>query len=270
MSAAGAGASGETAALSRRRRLDHWARVLSIWMGRVRRWLGVRRGTHVDGVYYKELTSESLTRALSRRGSGFKDYRVTFPDRGGKMVIRCAHDQVFADLMGPVGIERLEPLLHSVRPGGRILEFNSGTGYRAFWLSFVVGPSGGVVAIATRPSHAEFASRRYARANIAFEIAEGFALAGETDGAFDAVVALDPQTSGTNADPDMLLRELWRLTAPGGVVLVGGITDAALEWADDVAEVQRLPRAAGTARGSVEPPADLLVRRRPAAEDRGR
>lgn len=199
------------------------ARAGAIWLARVRRWLGIRRGVRAEGVYYKELASESLTRALSKKGAGFKDYRVTFADRR-KMMIRCTPEHVFADLMGPVGIDRLEPLLGSVRPGGRVLEFDAGTGYRAYWLSFVVGPAGGVVAIATRPDHAEFASLRYSRPNVAFETADGFALAGEVDGAFDAVVALTLPEDGEQRAT--LIGELWRLTAPGGVLLVGLGADA--------------------------------------------
>lgn len=195
--------------------------------------LGIRRGRLVDGVYYKELSPESLSRALSRRGAGYKDYRVTFPalpthasDRAGrqKQIIRCSNRRVFADLMGPIGIERLEPLLTIVRPGGRILEFNSGTGYRAQWLSFVVGPSGGVVAIACDHEDAAFARLRYRRPNVSFEVAENFALAGEMDGAFNAVVALS--LVGDEAGRLMLLRELWRLTAPGGALLVGGLRES--------------------------------------------
>lgn len=190
---------------------------------RLRRLLGVRRGFTVDGVYFKELSPESLQRALSRRGPGHKDYRVTFPDRT-KQVIRCSRNRVFADLMGPVGVDRLEQLLPLVRPGARVMEFGAGTGYRAHWLSFVVGPSGGIVAIAEDPEDVRFAQRRYTRANIAFEPAEGFALAGETDGAFDGVVVLFPPPDESGRDA--LLAELWRLTADGGVMLVG-LSDAA-------------------------------------------
>jgi SAM-dependent methyltransferase len=182
------------------------------------RLLGIRRGITVDGVYYKELSPETLQRALSKRGAGHKDYRVTFPDRT-KQIIRCSRERVFADLMGTIGLERLEPLLPVVRPGGRVLEFGAGTGYRAHWLSFVVGPSGGVVAIASDPADNAYAQRRYPRGNIAFELGESFGLAGETDGAFDAVVLLAPPAD--EGDRRTLLNELWRLTAPGGAMLVG-------------------------------------------------
>ncbi len=223
-------------------------RLARRWAHRLRRWLGVRRGFAVDGVYYKELSPESLQRALSKRGPGHKDYRVTFPDRS-KQVVRCSRERVFADLMGPVGVDRLEQLLPLVRPGARVLEFGSGTGYRAHWLSFVVGPSGGVVALSENPEDVAFAQRRYTRANIAFEQADGFALAGETDGAFDGVVVLAPPPD--QAMRETLLAELWRLTGAGGVMLVGlsGTEDARLG-----AALARLARECG---------AELRVRAEP-------
>lgn len=184
----------------------------------IRRSLGVRRGIHADGAYYKELSPIPLHRALSRRGPGFKDYRVTFADRS-KQVIRCSGTRVFADLMGPIGVERIEPLLPILRPGGRVLEFNSGTGYRAHWMSFVVGPAGGVVAIACDRDDLRFAAARYRRPNVAFELAETFALAGELDGSFDAVIAL--QLVGDDRGRTMLISELLRLVSPGGALLIG-------------------------------------------------
>jgi predicted O-methyltransferase YrrM len=193
------------------------------WLHQLRRLLGIRRGVLVDGVYYKELTPESLQRALSKKGAGHKDYRVTFPDRS-KLIIRCSNEHIFADLLGPVGLDRLEPLLPMIRPGSRVLEFGSGTGYRAHWLSYVVGPSGGVVAIATNPDDVTFSVNRYPRPNIAFERAESFGLAGETDGAFDAVVLLAPPPDET--ERRTLVNELWRLTAPGGAMLVGNIDES--------------------------------------------
>jgi len=190
------------------------------WMAGARRLLGVRRGFEIDGVYYKELTSEPLRHALAKGGSGHKDFRVTFGD-GSKQVIRCSHVSVFADVMGPIGLKRLDPLLRRVRPGSRVLEMGAGTGYRALWLSFAVGPSGGVVALCELEEHAQFARKRYLRENIGFEVGELFSLAGETDGAFDAIVVFDLRTD----DPDVpsLLEEFWRLLAPGGGLLLGTV-----------------------------------------------
>lgn len=221
MIAAGGGA----AATPSRRPLGVRLRI-AVWLHRLRRGLGIRRGVRVGDVYYKELTPESLARALSKRGRGYKDYRVTFADRS-KMVIRCEAQQVYGDLMGMPGLERLEPLLSIVRPGGRVLEFDAGTGYRAFWLSFVVGPSGGVVAVSLRREHTRFAQKRYPHRNVSFEVGEGFALSGETDGSFDGVVAL--HVAAPQAQRRLLVRELARLVAPGGALLVG---------LDDEGEVQ--------------------------------
>lgn len=191
---------------------------IAVWLHRLRRALGIRRGIRVDDVYYKELTPDSLARALSKRGRGYKDYRVTFADRT-KLIIRCEPAQVYGDLMGTLGIDRLEPLLPIVRPGGRMLEFNAGTGYRAYWLSFVVGPSGGVVAVSLRPEHTRFAQKRYPHRNVSYELGEGFALSGETDGSFEGVVAL--HVAAPQSQRRLLIRELARLVSPGGALLVG-------------------------------------------------
>lgn len=210
-----------------------WVSMLRTWRAlgaNVRAVLGIRRGVMVDGVYYKELNGMSLGRALSRRGPGYKDYRATFSD-GRKQVIRCGVGAaaegeaparaVYADLMGSAGIDRLDPVLRRVRPGSRVLEFGAGTGYRALWLSLAVGPSGAVVALAEHGEHIEYAKKRYERDNIAFETADGFALSGETDGSFEMVIAL----AMTSPRDRAVVKELWRLVAPGGAMLIGPAAD---------------------------------------------
>lgn len=266
--------------------------VVARWVVSVRRAVRIRRGVHVDGIYYKELTPESLERSLSRRGPGFKDYRVRFPD-GSKQVIRCSMTSsregsppgaIFADLMGSVGIGRLEPLIRTptssspaseppspaLLPGDRVLELGSGSGYRAVWLSYAVGPSGGVVALTHSRELVQYAQKRYVtqRPNIAFELAETFGLSGETDGSFNAVVAMDvaiehlPPSDAAQT----LLRELWRLVVPGGVLLLGSPIDerrlrAAVMHTLDVAPSQietTLSHAGREGTGS-PPVTDLMI-----------
>jgi SAM-dependent methyltransferase len=184
---------------------------------RVRSLLGARRGFKVDGFYYKETATELLARALSRKGKGEKEYRVTFPD-GSKMMIHCSMRRPYADLMGPVMLPQFQRAQGMIRPGMRVLAAPCGTGNAVRWLSERVGPSGAVVALDTDAESIAYAQRRYARPNVAFECSGVAGLSGEIDGSFDAafVISLDP--GGIRADQ---ASEVWRVTAPGGWVLLG-------------------------------------------------
>jgi SAM-dependent methyltransferase len=190
------------------------------WLGRARSAVGLRRGVKVQGVYYKELSAESLQRALSKKGRGWKEYRVTFPD-GGKQVIRASAQRVYDDVMAPLGYDAgqglLAPLLEIIRPGSRLLLVNAGTGSAAAWLGAAVGGSGAVVALETDEQSVTFAARRYPRRNVAFEHAGLEGLRGETGGAFDGAAVLRPM-----ADIELAagLAETWRVIAPGGWLLV--------------------------------------------------
>lgn len=196
------------------------SRQLRRWSHRVRSSLGIRRGVKVRGAYYKELTAESLQRALSRKGRGWKDYRVTFPD-GSKLIIRCSAQRVFDDLMGPLGFDAgqgvIAPLIEIIRPGSRLLLLNAGTGAAGAWLGAAVGRSGAVVALEEDEQSVAFASRRYPRPNVSFERGSIDELTGETDASFEGAAVLRPLLPGEEASA---LREVWRIVAPGGWLLV--------------------------------------------------
>lgn len=196
---------------------------MSLW-SRVARWR--RRRTVVDGVRYTESGAESLDRALSRRGRGFKEYRVAFPD-GSRMRIRATPRREYADLSGPRLLDALRPADQALRPGMRALVLRGGTGYVAEWLARLVGPSGAVVSVEPDEEAARFAQRRYRLPNVAYE--EGWleALRGEADGAFDAVIAVEAAWVGD--DPVAIVREGWRLVAEEGWLLVGGPVGEAAE-----------------------------------------
>jgi SAM-dependent methyltransferase len=202
--------------------------TLALWLDKSRAALGLRRGRHAGGVYYKELSPVRLARALSRRGPGHKDYRVTFPG-GAKQVIRASHARCYADLTGAEGVHRYVRLAHAVRPGSRVLEVAAPpalTGYTADYLGALVGPSGAVVALVPDEEGARFAQARYARDNVGVEHLPGpleGALAGETNGAFDAAIALGLDTLPEG--PEHALRELWRALAPAGWLAVGLTSD---------------------------------------------
>lgn len=185
---------------------------------RLRWWLRIRRGTLVGGVWYKETSAIPLSRALRPppEGPGFKEYRVTFSD-GEKLVVRCTNTDVLADLMGSVGLEHYYKLAPIVRPGMRVLEIGAGSGYRAAWLSQMVGPSGAVVAIGSSRPLVEFAAKRYARPNIAFEVGSAQTLAGEIEGSFDLVFVSGVVDLGEESL--RLLSELWRVLRTGGVLI---------------------------------------------------
>jgi SAM-dependent methyltransferase len=204
------------------------------WIERVRATLGIRRGVHVRDraatiVYYKELSAEPLVRALSRRGRGFKDYRATFAD-GSKMLVRCSPGLCYADLMGPEGLHRYEQLAGWIRPGGRVLDVPPtamSTGYTGAYLAGLVGSAGSVVCVLVDEAGAAFAGRRYppgAGLNLALEAAAGpediaVTMAGEVEGAFDAIIVLEPTQA--HAPLPTLVRELARLLAPGGRLMLG-------------------------------------------------
>jgi SAM-dependent methyltransferase len=179
--------------------------------------VGFRQGFVVEGVRYRELTAERLRHALSRQGAGSKDYRVAFPG-GRSMQIACTPVRHFADITGP----RLVPVYRHVegvlRPGMRVLIVEAGTGYGPAWVGQRVAPSGAVVALDRDHQSILYAQRRYGLPNISFEHAGVEALAGETDGAFDAVIA--PEALREGDEPGPALRELWRVVRPGGWMLV--------------------------------------------------
>src|SRR5690606_4471337 len=179
--------------------------------------LGIRRALWVGQTRYKELGAEPLAHALSRRGSGAKEYRVRFPD-GRRMIIAATRHRHYADLVGPRGLEVYQALSSALRPGMRIVALESGTGYIGEWLSAVVGPSGAVVALDTDTEAVRYARNRYKLDNVAFEAGSVDSLGGETGGAFDAALAIfafaDEQSARAVAP------ELWRVLAPGGKLIV--------------------------------------------------
>jgi ubiquinone/menaquinone biosynthesis C-methylase UbiE len=109
---------------------------------------------------------------------------------------------------------RAERLL---RPGMRVAMLPCGTGYAAAVVSGRVAPSGAVVALDPDEQSIEFARLRYPIHNVSYECGGMEHLTGETDGAFDAVIAILPH--GGSSD-DARINELWRLAGPGGWLLV--------------------------------------------------
>lgn len=203
---------------------ERWHRA-SLGLKRIMRRLsrtGVVRTD--DGVRYRPVGGHSITRALSRRGPGYKEFDVSFPCEE-PMRIRAEAGRVFADLTGPRFASERELLTPHVRPGSRVLIMNAGTGDMAAWLYDRVGPSGGVVAIEEDEQSIAFAQRRYPGEAITFERGGVNQIAGEPDEAFEFVLlprSFDPGDSRVPIAP------FWRLVAPGGALAISTASGSVL------------------------------------------
>jgi 2-polyprenyl-3-methyl-5-hydroxy-6-metoxy-1,4-benzoquinol methylase len=184
---------------------------------RLRHIVGLRQTFTVAGVRYREHTTQRLRHALSRQGPGYKDYEVVFPGAMA-MQIRATPQRVFADLTGPRLLPVYQRAASILRPGMRALLLESGTGYAAEWVATRVAPSGAVVALDRDHTAIAYAQKRYVIPNVSFELGGVEALAGETDGAFNAVIAVD--AIGSAEDSAAVVRELWRAVAPAGWLMI--------------------------------------------------
>jgi SAM-dependent methyltransferase len=180
---------------------------------RIRHALGLRQSFRISGVRYRECSSGSLRHSLSRKGPGFKEFDAVFPD-GSSMRIRCTPQRLYADLTRSPVLDLYKAPVSHVRPGMRVLIPQGGTGFAGAWAGSLVAPSGAVVSLETDAESIEYAQRRYALPNVSFEQGGVEALAGETDGAFDGVIAVE--TLAPIDEERRYLAELWRLTRPGG------------------------------------------------------
>lgn len=171
----------------------------------------------VDGVRYRERSTEPLHRALSERGQGYKDYDALFAD-SAPVRIRCTPRRLYADIVGPHLLDPYRLADPIVRPGMRVLDARCSTGFGAAALAARVGPSGAVVALDPDHESIRYARRRYTDSNIAWEIGGIGSLEGELDGSFDVVIAANAIRKG--GDAPALVAALWRVLAPGGPMLL--------------------------------------------------
>ncbi len=194
-------------------------------LSKLARVVGVRRRVVVDGVKYTERSPKKVRPEGGGKRVLVARWEVRFAS-GEAMLIHpadgevsaCGAWRVYEDLLpegSPSGsVHRL--LGARVRPGMRAFDAACGTGAGAAWLGAQVGPSGGVVAAGTDTESVQYAQRRYGAAHIGFEAGGVETLMGEMPGAFDVVVA----GRGVGAIDRAMAAELWRVVAPGGLLLV--------------------------------------------------
>jgi SAM-dependent methyltransferase len=179
--------------------------------------LGFRQTLTIDGARIRERTAEPLPHALSMKGPGRKDYDVVFSD-GHSLRISATARRIYADLAGPLLLPIYQRASDWVTPGLRVLLLEGGTGYAARWVADQVGPSGAVVSLDRDEESIAFAKRRYRLPNVAFEVGSHDSLAGETNGAFDAVFSVG--ASSGPVDHRIVVTELWRIVGPEGWLFV--------------------------------------------------
>jgi len=200
------------------------------------RYIGLHKRTITthDGVRYRERSGVSIRRALSEHGSGVKEYDVRFPapDPEGRrgMRIRYTATRLYNDVGHDPRTVLYNQILDRITPGKRVLEIGCGTGSGSALLAQSVGPSGGVVAVDRDGESVRFARSRHRSNHCGFENGWIDTLDGETDGAFDAVVAVNPLQDQTQdqtqdqaqepAKPWSPISELVRVLAPRGTLVV--------------------------------------------------
>lgn len=197
--------------------------------------LGPGRVVTVEGVHYRERRPGGWRPGLGSGEPGVREYEVRFPGgdaRRRALRIRATPTRIYDDLTPDPRAELVRKLNGVVRPGDRVLELGCGTGAGSRHLAYLVGPSGGVVALDRDGESIRFARQRYPSATIGFELGWVETLSGELDDAFDAMVALDPFRDDDNA-PERLrtLDEIVRVLRPGGHLLCVGTTDESAERA---------------------------------------
>ncbi|MEU3496336.1 methyltransferase domain-containing protein [Kitasatospora cineracea] len=129
-------------------------------------------------------------------------------------------------------------LLPELRPGQRVLDVGCGPGTITADLAELIGPSGRVVGIEPVPEVlAEAAALAAERglANLSYEVADVYRLP-YADASFDVVHA--HQVLQHLPDPVAALREMRRVTAPGGVIAVRDSDYAAMTWYPELPELE--------------------------------
>lgn len=149
-----------------------------------------------------------------------------------------------------------------LRPGDQLLDLACGDGAYTCWLAERVGPHGHVIGVDLAAAYIELARARVARLHlddrVSFKLADAYALPFAAD-SFD--LAWCAQSMFTLPDPLGALRELRRVTRPGGAVAVlenDLLHPMVLPWP---ADLELIVRAAQLASIEAEKPDQLAVGR---------
>lgn len=197
--------------------------------------LGPGRTVTVEGVVYRERRQAVIRSAFTPSEPGVREFEVRFPGsdpRKRPFRIRATPARIYDDLRPDPRAELCRRLNHAVKPGDRVLELGCGTGAGSRYLAYLVGPSGGVVALDRDGESVRFARQRYAADQLGFELGWTETLSGELNDAFDAVVAVDPfRDDPDHAERIRTLDEIVRVLRPGGHLLCIGSTDESAEHA---------------------------------------
>jgi ubiquinone/menaquinone biosynthesis C-methylase UbiE len=118
-------------------------------------------------------------------------------------------------------------LLPHLRSGMRVLDVGSGPGTITADLAEAVGPGGLVLGVDRSPDAVAIARADVGTPALAFAVQDVMAL-GLPDGQFDVVHA--HQVLQYVSDPVAALREMRRVTRPGGLVAVRDADYAAMTW----------------------------------------
>lgn len=143
---------------------------------------------------------------------------TTSPDERLEHVLASWDTGLYMAFLRPVTDALLKGA--GIRSGLRVLDVGCGFGDPALDVATAVGPRGVVVGVDHDPKSLELARKRAAAsglANVSFEVGEAQALP-FPDGSFDAVVSRLLVVYFPNPVP--VLREMWRVLAPGGRVAV--------------------------------------------------
>lgn len=221
--------------------------------------LGPGRTITVDGVQYRERRPRPLRPAFGADTS-VREFEVRFPDSDARkrpFRIRATPTRIYDDLTPDPRAELVRTLDTIIKPGDRVLELGCGTGAGARHLAYLVGPSGGVVALDRDGESIRFARQRYPADQLGFELGWVETLTGELDNAFDAVVASDPFRDDASAQDRLkTLDEIVRVLRPGARLLCLGSSDESAEHArrtlnEHTLDPEGLPARAGGWRASL-------------------
>ena len=146
------------------------------------------------------------------------------------------HDSVLRSHRWRTAENSAAHLLPHLRPGMRVLDVGCGPGTITRDLGTLVGPAGEVLGVDSAPDVVAQAAQAYDLPQVRFAVGDALHL-DLPDGAYDVVHA--HQVLQHLTDPVAALREMRRVTRPGGLVAVRDADYAAMTWHPAVPALDR-------------------------------